>query len=179
MQKKISFKNSKGQRLVGVLHIPRGKGPFPAILVVPGLFANHHHFLIAPIAKKLAAAGFIVLSFTFSGNKPSQGTYKDIMASRYVKDVKKALEFLKKLKQVNKNKIGIAGHSLGAFLSLITASREADIKAIVSIASFFDVFRQIENLKKRGMYEEHSDHLLVFGQKLPKNHYQDRRLLIV
>ena len=162
--------------MTGVLHFPRGKGPFPAVIVQHGLFVNHNQALVRLIASKLCSAGFAALRFSATGHLPSEGTYQDILASQFVRDIQSGLEFLKKQPEVNKLRIGIVGHSLGAFSSLIFASLEKDIKAVVSIASLFGVARQISILKRRGLYFEYGDHVTVWGRKLSKNHYADRKL---
>lgn len=174
MQKKVFFRNSKGQRLVGVLHIPPGKGPFPAVIVQHGLFANHQHPLIKSISCALEKAGFVALRFTWSGHKPSEGAYQDVLVSQFVKDLKKGLAFLKAQTFVNQHRLGIIGHSLGAYVALIVASLSLEVRTAVAIASLFDAYKQFRIHLKKGVAEQHKDYLILRGRKVPKNHYQDR-----
>ena len=48
----ISFQN-QGQTLFGMIHIPPGAGPFPAVLIFHGFTAdrNEHHFLLVKAAR--------------------------------------------------------------------------------------------------------------------------------
>lgn len=179
MQKKISFKNSKSQRLVGVLHIPRGKGPFPAVIVQHGFKSNHHHHLIQAIAKKLEKKGFVVLRFALSGHRPSGGSYKDVLVSQFIKDVKSAIKFLLKQPKVNRHRLGMVGHSMSAFTALICANKLSKyLRSVVSIASLHDVSAVIKSYQRdKKINKIGPDYWVISGFKVTNKHYLDRLYL--
>ncbi len=179
MQKRISFKNSKGQRLVGVLHMPKGKGPFPTVIVQHGFRVSHETDFIKSIAKALEKAGFVVLRFSLSGHKPSGGTYKEVLVSQFVKDIDRAIKFLLKLSKVNKHRIGIVGHSMGAFSSLIAAQKfNKYIKAVISISSFYNPKNlQQTYYRDKLIVDSNKDYWSIGTIKITKKHFQDRAYL--
>lgn len=186
MQRNITFKNSKGQRLVGVLHIPKGSpldatrgeagsGPFPAVIVQHGLSSDHSDKLVAAICRKLERKQIIAFRFTYSGHKPSQGGYNDVLISQFVKDVRQGVRFLTNLKQADKNHLGLIGHSMGGFASLVTASKFFnDIKAVVTISCFFD----IDGLLRKNQYKKNiiigKKYFTMWGLKVSAKHFQDK-----
>lgn len=186
MQKKISFKNSKGQRLVGVLHIPtcssrakskgNGKGPFPTVIVQHGFRANHKLPFIKSIASALEKNGFIALRFTLSGYPPSSGSYKDVLISQSIKDIGSALKFLLKIPQVKKHRIGIVGHSMGGFTALASAHQYSRyIRSVVSISSFYNTKALQDSYKRDNKVDEiGKDYWIIGGFKFNSKHFQDR-----
>jgi dipeptidyl aminopeptidase/acylaminoacyl peptidase len=179
MQRKIAFKNSKGQRLVGVLHIPKGSGSFPAVIVQHGFKSNHQHILVKAIASKLEQTGFIALRFSFSGHYPSGGGYKDVLVSQFIKDTKQALNLLSKLPQVDKKRIGMIGHSLGAFTALLSAQAfKQKLSAIVSLSSLYDVKAVIKSYyRDKKIQEKGKNYWIISGFKVINTHFQDRKYL--
>ena len=191
MQKKISFKNSKGQRLVGVLHIPsprstssrveagKGKGPFPAVIVQHGFKSNHEKNFTKAISVSLEKKGFIVLRFTLSGHRPSSGSYKDVLVSQFIKDVRLAIKFLLKQPRVNRHRLGMVGHSMGAFTALMCANKlHKHIRSVVSIASPYDINAVIKSYQRDKKIDEIGrDYWIISGFKVTKKHYLDRLYL--
>jgi len=179
MQKKVSFKSNKGYLLRGVLHIPKGKGPFPTVIVQHGFSGNHNSPIIKKISDNLEKNRFIVLRFTLSGHKPSGGTYKDVLASQFIKDIEKALDFLIKNPKVNKNRIGMAGHSMGSFASLVSANVfNKQIRSVVSISSLYNVGALLKSFyRDKKVEESNKDYWKIGGFKVTTKHFNDRSYL--
>ncbi len=179
MHKNINFKSNKGYLLRGVLHIPKGKGPFPAVIVQHGFRVSHETNLITTICESLEKAGFIALRFSFSGHKPSGGTYKEVLVNQFLKDEEQAIQFLLKQPKVNKTRIGMVGHSLGAFTALICGNiLGASLRSIVSVASLYDVKQVIDGYYRDKKIEiAGKDYYFISGFKVTKKHFQDRRYL--
>ena len=180
MQKKVSFKNSKGQRLVGVLHIPKGKGSFPTVIVQHGFRSNHQEIFIKSIAKGLEKNGFIALRFSLSGYSPSGGSYKDVLVSQAIKDIGSAIKFLLKIPQVNKYRIGITGHSMGGFAALASAHQYSKfIRSVVSISCYYNV-KELQNsyVRDNKVDEVGKDYWIISGFKLTNKHFKDRAYLV-
>ena len=173
----VSFKNSQGQRLVGVLSLPKSsRGPMPAVIVLHGFSDSHDYSLIRQIADKLVRNGFIVLRFSFSGHLPSGGTHKEVTPSQAVKDIGSAVDFLKKIPQVSQRRIGLVGHSLGGFAALMYAGlNQGKIGCIATLASFyetkpvFDYFAQ-----NRRIDQSNKDYISVNGFKVTPKFLTDK-----
>ena len=176
MQKKISFKSNKGYLLKGVLHLPNGQGPWPAVIVQHGFSSSHHSRLIKSIAEKLEQSGFAALRFSLSGHKPSGGSYKDVLVSQFIKDVERAINFLIKQPKVRKQRLGMVGHSMGAFTALISANAlNKYLKSVVSISSLYNVEALIQSYyRDKKVEKETNDYYVVSGFKVNTKHFKDR-----
>jgi len=175
MQKKISFKSNKGYLLKGVLHLPNGQGPWPAVIVQHGLTSDYNDSLVKAICSKLSREGLVALRFSLSGHKGSGGDYQDILISQFVKDVGQAIKFLLKQPQVRKKRIGIVGHSIGGFTALASANvYHQHFTSVVSISGFYDVDRLIKNYRRDKDVEIADDYFVIWGLKIAGNHFKDR-----
>ena len=133
-EQKVFFKNSKGQKLFGILYVPEGKGPFPAIVHVHGFGGRTFEPKIKFINKELTKSGFVSLQFDMF-NKPVGKSEPDIeymTVESQLDATKSAIDFLETLDYVDKNKIGLTGHSRGGMTVLIYAPTDKRIKSLVS-----------------------------------------------
>jgi len=179
MQKNISFKSNNSYLLRGVLHLPRGKGPFPAVIVQHGFTSDYNDVLIRQIAVKLERSGFVVLRFSFSAHPPSQGDYKNLLISQFVKDIKAGIKFLLKNKKVNQHRIGLVGHSMGAFSVLISSViLHKYLRSVISISSYYDLEALFRSYKRDNSIEEEGrDYWKIWGFKINKKHFDESSYL--
>lgn len=131
MLKKVSFKNSKGQKLVGVLHYPSRKSPFPGVIVCHGFKGDKDKNFIPKLSQALAQAGILALRFDFSGNGESEGKFEDITYTQQLEDLKAGVRLLIK-KGIKR--IGIVGHNLGGALGVLIMAQNKQISALVTLA---------------------------------------------
>ena len=87
--------------------------------------------LFGQLAGELAKAGFLVLRYDKRGLGQSGGRPEAATLSDYADDARAAVTYLSKRKDVDKDRIALVGHSEGAAMALITASREKKVKAVV------------------------------------------------
>ena len=87
------------------------------------------------LSTKLAARGYIVLSIDFAGFGESGDPFQfnTVEALDQIKEVSAALNYLKSLRNLDKDKIYLIGHSGGAQTAIIFGTRDNDIKKIVAI----------------------------------------------
>jgi hypothetical protein len=147
---KISFRNSEGKKLGGSIYIPDGKDPFPAVVLIHGLTGGTHEIKNRFMCDTLMNNGFVVLQFDFydKPNNLSEPKIENTNVTQQVKTTKLAIDFVESLPYVNKNKIGLTGHSLGGMtVVLYAASKDSRIKALV-VQSAVSQFGDSETIKK-------------------------------
>ncbi len=138
MEKDVSFKNGKNQKIVGNLHVPSGKGLFPAVIILHGFkgFKDQQHIKLC--AGALCDGGFVAFRFDSSnGVGESDGDIFDADMTGYLDDIQCALEYLEGIDVVDNSRIGLTGHSFGGQALLITAARDERIKVIVPQCATF------------------------------------------
>lgn len=137
----VRFKNKKGKLyLSGTLTIPKGEGPFPAVVLASGTgqqdrneeMVKHKPFHV--IAHHLTSNGIMVLRFDDRFYGESQPKFYNSSMEDFASDVNSAINFLSKNKQVDKDKLGVVGHSEGGIHGPIAASQNKRIRYIVSLA---------------------------------------------
>ena len=123
---------SKGSLLRGILFQADGEGPHPTLLLlhgIPGIEQN------VDIARALCQKGWNALIFHYRGCWGSEGRYSIL---GILEDTKVAVQFLKELDTVDRNRMAIAGLSLGGWASLAYASNDCAFQCIVSMAPLAD-----------------------------------------
>lgn len=138
----IEFTNSQdGIRLAGTLTRPSKKGNFPAVILITGsgpqdrneeVNLGHKPFLI--IADDLTRKGFAVLRYDDRGTYKSSGNFQQATSLDFCDDVESAVSYLKTRKDIDTNKIGLIGHSEGATVATIVASRPGNTAFVVLLA---------------------------------------------
>ena len=80
--------------------------------------------MFGQIARDLVNAGFIVIRYDKRGVGQSGGRSESVTIADYAEDARQVLQWLEKQKGVDKNRIGIVGHSEGALVAMLLAGRE-------------------------------------------------------
>ncbi len=114
----------KESGLVGTLFIPEGQGPFGAIIFLERSGGGHNDFP----SELIASRGIAALSLAYFKEKNLPDELYDIPLEYF----ENAIDWLKKQKPVDGERIGVVGKSRGGELALILGSRYPSIKAVVS-----------------------------------------------
>jgi len=130
MTKKVTFKNRRGQKMVGDLYLPKGNPPFPAVVKCHGLSTKRQAKSTTWMANKLNKAGFLFFSFDFTGHGDSAGKLENVTPSKAAEDALAALRFIKKSPEVDKKRIGLFGSSYGGHAALIAAGKDQSVKVL-------------------------------------------------
>lgn len=138
----VYFENREaGIRLAGTFTCPAKGRNFPAVVLITGSGAQnrdeelfgHKPFLV--IADYLTRRGIAVLRFDDRGFAQSEGDLRTATTEDFASDALAAVEYLKTRREVNKRKIGLAGHSEGGTAAFMAAARQpADVAFVVSMA---------------------------------------------
>ncbi len=159
---RVSFRNSAGQCVVALLDFPKGKPPFPCVIITHGFkgFKEQRH--IEAISISLVKHGFATLRFdSTNGVGESDGTLLNCTVTSYLRDIKAALAFLKKQKNIDSNRIGVAGHSMGGFACILAANRFPEIKVVAALSPPTDwhgvyLRSQVAEWRKNGVIDVYS-----------------------
>lgn len=123
--------------LEGILHWRNGETPFPAVAAChphPLYGGDMDNNVVLAICEDLAKASIAALRFNFRGVGRSQGDHSDGVGEQ--EDVAAALAFLGSSGRVDPNKIGLAGYSFGARVSLPVALQNDKVQAIALVSPF-------------------------------------------
>lgn len=124
-------KEDTSVHLSATLTLPKGKGPFKAILIIGGSGQTsrnqpvYNHQMMFVLSDFLTREGFATLRFDDRGaGKSTIGSKKisEMTESDYLNDARAGLEFLKRHTMINHNKIGIIGHSAGASQGIVLST---------------------------------------------------------
>lgn len=126
--------------LAGTVTVPPGPCPFPAVVLVTGsgpqdrneALLGHKPFLV--IADFLSRSGIVVLRYDDRGVGMSKGTFANATTLDFADDAEAAFTFLAARPEVDRRRVGIAGHSEGGLIAPIVASRNPGVGFLVLLA---------------------------------------------
>jgi pimeloyl-ACP methyl ester carboxylesterase len=131
-EESISFKNSRGNSLSGVLHHPAAARPSGAVILCHGMESDKNSDKLVLLSQALAERGILALRFDFSYVGASSGRFEDITYSGEVDDLKAAYA-LAQDRQTGKT--AILGSSMGGSVALLFAAQEPSVAALVTVAA--------------------------------------------
>jgi len=133
---KIYFKNSKGDRLCGIL----SAAGEPLAILCHGLCSSKESRTSRRLEEILNRNGISTFRFDFFGHGESDGRLEDLTISEAVDDVMNAVLFLKGR---GYSKVGLFGSSFGGLATLISASRVHDL-LFLALKSPVSDFRELD-----------------------------------
>ena len=113
----------------------------PAVILLGGSGAADRDGLglgvpaIGQLAGALAEAGFLTVRYDKRGYGQSGGRSESATLSDYADDARAVFMWLRNRRDVDPDRIAVLGHSDGAWVALLTASRERRFAGVVSIAA--------------------------------------------
>lgn len=126
---KWEFTGSQGDRLAGLLELPAGE--VKAVALFAHCFTcSKDSFAAARISRALAARGFAVLRFDFTGLGASDGDFANTNFSSNVEDLVIAARALEERLQAPSLLIG---HSLGGTAVIVAARQLEGVRAVVTV----------------------------------------------
>jgi carboxymethylenebutenolidase len=148
-------------QLRALLWRPKGKGPFPAVLFNHGrgltpqtegrvagisrvghVFVKHGYIFLALFrrgedlsADQGAFIGeLLARERAAKGDEAANRLQLRLMESDHLADALAGLDFLRAMRDVDRRRIAIAGHSFGGSLTMLIAEREKSVRAVVNFA---------------------------------------------
>jgi len=137
---RVSF-SSGGLFLEGILAIPEGAGPLPAVIVChphPLYGGSMDNNVVCNLSETLTQASLASFKFNFRGVGGSQGEFGQGIGER--EDVEAAISFISTVKEVDSKRIGLAGYSAGAGFALPVGFNDARIRALAAVSPPLPMF---------------------------------------
>jgi len=137
----VEYRNAEaGIQLTGTLTMPEGEGPFAAALLITGSGAQdrdetifeHKPFWV--IADSLTRRGVAVLRVDDRGVGGSGGSLGTSTSADLATDVHAGVEYLASRPEIDKDRIGLIGHSEGGMIGPMVASERGDVAFVVMLA---------------------------------------------
>ncbi len=137
---------SDGLKVKGIIAIPNGPGPFPAIIFNRGgnrEFGALDPRLFAAMTAMFVQAGHAVVGSDYRGNGGGEG--REEFGGADVDDVIALIPLLRHEKGVDGKRIGIYGSSRGGLMTYEALARTSDFKAAVVESGLSDSFQTVKD----------------------------------
>jgi pimeloyl-ACP methyl ester carboxylesterase len=126
----VRLRSTDEVSLSGSLLLPHGRGPHPAVVMVPGSGKVTRDTLM-PYADSFARNGVAVLVHDKRGVGQSTGNYARAGIVELADDALAGVEWLTRHPAINANQIGLLGTSLGGWVAPLAATRSPDVRFII------------------------------------------------
>ena len=103
----------------GIWHLPAKAGPVPAVLCIHGFTLSKNQYTV--VARRLARQGLAVLRLDLRGHGESGGSIAHLGFNDQLDDLFAAVSWMLQQKEVEPNRIGLLGFSLGGGLCAVAA----------------------------------------------------------
>ena len=147
MEKTVQF-YSENIPVAGLMFVPDDLSPGetrPGIVMCHG-FTAVKELILPEIARHLVGLGYVVLTFDYrflgaSGGEPR----RQIIPLQQIEDIRNAVTFLQNQPEVNSDRLGLFGESLGGANVSYAAGVEDRVRATVSVCGIGDCGRWIRD----------------------------------
>ena len=178
-EEEVSYRNEKDNiTIAGTLTVPRGSGPYPAVLLITGsgsqdrneTIAGHRPFLV--LSDHLTRNGIAVLRVDDRGIGGTEMGSLSATSENFAGDVLAGVNFLKQRKEIDPKMIGLIGHSEGGMIAPMAAARSKDVSFIVLLAGPGQrgediIYTQTEQIQKaQGIHVDTIRHTQALMKKI-------------
>lgn len=144
---------SHGLTLRGFLELPDtpaadGKKP-SAVILFHGFTGckSEKYFLLSRLSKALAEAGVASLRFDFGGTAESDGDFSDVTPRTEIEDGLAIVNFAKGLSEIDTERIGLLGFSLGGFVAAnVAGTMPQDLERLILISPATSTHKKMEKM---------------------------------
>ncbi|MDD5094667.1 MAG: dienelactone hydrolase family protein [Dehalococcoidia bacterium] len=156
-----------GISLEGVLGLPEGKGPFPAVVVChphPLYGGSMDNNVVYAVCAGLGRSSIAWLRFNFRGVGRSEGHHANGIGEQ--DDVKAALTFLSTLREIDPARLAICGYSFGTMVGIPVADSDERVQAMAAISPFFVSPGLLKNYTKPKLFVYGTEDSFVSHQEI-------------
>ena len=143
MERREEIELRAGRETVpGILLLPRSRAPVPAALLIHG-WTSHKEQMAGSVGAALLKVGIgsLALDLPMHGGRESPEAMSlrspiDLIRrwTAALAEASSGVQYLAQRPEVDADRLAIVGYSLGSFVAVMTASREASIRAVVLAA---------------------------------------------
>ncbi|MBI4579300.1 MAG: alpha/beta hydrolase [Planctomycetes bacterium] len=142
-QRELVFRNLRDEEVPVLVTLPpRGKGPWPAVLLLHAL-GSDRQYISRDLGRALTARGFACVALDLPNHGDRKGkpqelfvdgdpdkTYRNIVGA--VMDIRQTVDLIKERKDFDSDKgVPIIGYSLGAWWGVLAGSADRRVSALV------------------------------------------------
>ncbi|HEX3465818.1 MAG TPA: alpha/beta fold hydrolase [Candidatus Elarobacter sp.] len=149
----VAFTNH-GVTLRGTLCLPHGSRSHPAVVLLHGSGPQTRWGTNRFIADRLARAGIAALAYDKRGSGDSTGDWRTVGYDALADDAIAGMELLAKRHDIDRARIGIWGHSQGAFIAPLVAQRSRHVAFIVAADGNASTNQQQDLLRARNQIRD-------------------------
>lgn len=121
------IRNPAGERIDTTFH--HGQRLDTLVILGHGVTGNKDRPLLVAVAEGLEKRGWACLRISYTGNGESEGRFEDSCISKEISDLTSVIDDVP-----DDVKIAYVGHSMGGAVGVMTASQDARIHVLVSLA---------------------------------------------
>jgi dipeptidyl aminopeptidase/acylaminoacyl peptidase len=133
----VEFTTQDGLKLVGwFIPAENTTGPQPTVILLHGLSGNRGEML--SVAEAIVPAGYNAVLYDLRNHGDSEG---EISTLGYLEteDVQAVIDELVQRDDVDAERIGLMGHSMGGIIAVRAAGRVPELKAVIAQSSFTSI----------------------------------------
>lgn len=133
--REVQFQNKEqGIPLAGMVFMPKGEGPFPAVVIIHGSgTSSRDNGWYLTLTKYLQDNGVVVLLPDKRGSEKSGGNWRNSSLEDLATDTLAAIKYLKEQDQFPVSSIGIIGMSEGGRIAPIVANKSSEVAFVVNV----------------------------------------------
>jgi dienelactone hydrolase len=138
-ERMVEFQH-EGQKIVGTLTLPDGgEAPYPVVLFFQGFLSTRDELPVTGVdeplftrtARMLAELGIASLRIDYRGFGESEGKREDLTFTGLIDDSLAAIEYLATVPEVDMQRLGLLGLSVGGIIAAETAARDPRVRSVV------------------------------------------------
>jgi dienelactone hydrolase len=164
---KVSFATSDGVAISASFYHPSGGAKLPAVILLHQNKSDRSSW--AQLVPKLMQNNYCALaidlrghgaSTSFGGKTRTFADFTDADYSAMINDVRAAVEWLRKRKDVNGDRLGIIGASIGANLAMQYAAEDRTVRTVIMMSPGLN-YRSLEVLPYLDAYDKRALFMVV------------------
>ena len=155
------FVPANGFSLAGTITKPENIAKPPVVILVSGSGQQDRDEtvfgipVLGQVAGRLADAGFFVVRYDKRGVGQSGGRIESTSIEAYADDVRAVVDWVRRRKDVDRDRIAVVGHSEGGAVALLVGSRlKGQVRALGLIAAPGQTGREISLMQQRHVLDK-------------------------
>lgn len=121
-------------KLRGILSLPKKQTACPLVIICHGFSQTKSQRKFTFLARELVKNNFAVFRFDFSGHGESEGELENVSIKSQTEELKIVFENLLNNKRIDKNRVFILGHSLGALIACLFERKYKKAKGLILLS---------------------------------------------